>query len=305
MKFFIAAFMTLICFSIKAQVIYSKDYGSPQNTAIIFIHGGPSGNSNLFEATTAQALADRGFYVIVYDRRGEGRSKDEEATMTFKESFRDLLGIYEKYHLNKAVILAHSFGGIIATLFVQEHPEKVSAFILAGALFSQQETYDHILKSASTHFKNDSTKIAEIAAIELLGKHTADYRKRCYEMAGKMNFFNMPNPTTDSKNLRDAFEESVFYATNVRNHESPIKFYRNETANNLDNQPVLRSILKKGVPIYAIYGQEDGVFSATQLSHLKNIVGNKNFKMISNCSHYLFVDQQSAFLQFVAQKLGK
>lgn len=304
MRFLIAALLMLLCGSINAQVIYSKDYGNPQNPAIIFIHGGPSGNSNLFEGTTAQSLADRGFYVVVYDRRGEGRSKDENATMTFEESFRDLLGIYDQYHLKKAIILAHSFGGIIATLFVKQYPEKVNAFILAGALFSQQETYDHILKSAKAYFKNDTVRTAEIWAIEQLGRNTADYRKRCYEIAGKMNFFNMPNPTPESKSLREAYEKSVFYTTSVRNHESPVKFYKNERANNLDNQPVLKSICKKGIPVYAVYGQDDGIFSAAQISKLKNIVGKNNFQLIGNCSHYLFADQREAFLQFVKQKLG-
>ncbi|WP_114791169.1 alpha/beta hydrolase [Niabella yanshanensis] len=304
MRFFVAALWLLLYGSVNAQVIYSKDYGNPQNPAVIFIHGGPGGNSNLFEGTTAQALADRGFYVVVYDRRGEGRSKDEAATMTFEESFRDLLDIYDQYHLKKAVILAHSFGGIIATLFVQQFPEKVNAFILAGALFAQQETYDHILKCASEHFKNDKTRIAEVLAISRLGKNTADYRKRCYEIAGKMNFFNMPVPTKESKDLREAFEKTVFYTTSVRNQESPVKFYKNEIANNLDNQPVLKSIRKKGIPVYAVYGQDDGIFSAAQLSKLKDIVGENYFQLIENCSHYLFADQREAFIQFVAQKPG-
>jgi proline iminopeptidase len=32
---------------------------------------------------------------------------------------------------------------------------------------------------------------------------------------------------------------------------------------------------------------------------LKNIVGKKSFRLIDNCSHYLFVDQQKDFLQFI------
>jgi proline iminopeptidase len=100
-------------------------------------------------------MADKGFYVIVYDRRGEGRSKDENATMTFNESFDDLNALYTTYKIKKAHILAHSFGGIIGTLFTDKFPEKVSSLTLAGALFTQQETYNHILKEAKEHFKND------------------------------------------------------------------------------------------------------------------------------------------------------
>jgi proline iminopeptidase len=69
-------------------------------------------------------MADKGFYVIVYDRRGEGRSKDENATMTFKESFDDLKQLYTTYHIKKAHILAHSFGGIIGTLFTHKFRGK-------------------------------------------------------------------------------------------------------------------------------------------------------------------------------------
>jgi proline iminopeptidase len=49
----------------------------------------------VFEATTAQPLADKGFYVIVYDRRGEGRSLDSTATFTYREAITDLNEIYQ------------------------------------------------------------------------------------------------------------------------------------------------------------------------------------------------------------------
>lgn len=303
MKSFLSFLFALVCFSFNAQQIYSKAYGNPKDTPVIFIHGGPSGNATLFEGTTAQKLADKGFYVIVYDRRGEGRSKDDQATMTFKESFEDLNQIYATYHLKKANILAHSFGGIIGTLFTRQFPEKVSSLTLAGALFSQQETYDHILKQAKEKFKNDPSQLQEIAEIENLSKNSAAYRKRCYEMASKMNFFSMPSPTPESKQLRQAYEAGEFYATNFRNQESPLKFYKNESQNNIDNTSVLNEIKKRGIPIFAVYGKDDGIFSTKQLNDMKMIVGKNHFKIIDNCSHYLFVDQQDEFLQFMGGNL--
>lgn len=283
----------------KAQNLYSKAYGEPKNPPVIFIHGGPGGNATLFEGTTAQKLADKGFYVIVYDRRGEGRSKDENATMTFKESFEDLKGIYSAYNIKKANIIAHSFGGIIGTLFTAQFPEKVKSLTLAGALFTQQETYDHILEKAKEHFKNDSVQLAEISAIENLDKNSAAYRKRCYEMAGKLGFFDMPNPTPESEMLRKEYQAGEFYKNNIRNPNSPLTFYQNEPLNNLDNTTVLKNIRKKGIPVFSVYGKNDGIFSEKQLNDLKNIVGKKNFKLIDNCSHYLFVDQQNDFLEFI------
>ncbi|GEJ44674.1 alpha/beta hydrolase [Chryseobacterium sp. ON_d1] len=303
MKSLFSLLFSLFLISVHAQTIYSKAYGNPTDPPVIFIHGGPSGNATLFEGTTAQKLADKGFYVIVYDRRGEGRSKDENATMTFKESFEDLKGIYTTYHIKKANILAHSFGGIIGTLFAAQFPEKVQSLTLAGALFTQQETYDHILQNAKEHFKNDPSQLKEISEIENLDKNSAAYRKRCYEMAGKLGFFDMPTPTPESEMLRKEYAAGEFYKNNIRNPSSPLKFYQNEPLNNLDNTAVLKDIRKKGIPIFALYGKNDGIFSEKQLNDLKNTVGKKNFRIIDNCSHYLFVDQQNEFLQFIQLKL--
>lgn len=304
MKFIYTVLFTILFFGITtAQNIYSKSYGDKQNPAIIFIHGGPSGNSNLFEGTTAQNLANKGSFVIVYDRRGEGRSKDENATMTFQESFEDLNKIYDLYKIDKANILAHSFGGIIGTLFTNQFPQKVNSLFLAGALFSQQETYNHILENAKSIYKNDSDKLSKIEEIESLDKNSAEYRKKTYDIASDLNYFTMPKPTKESTKLRSDFEDGIFYKTNIRNSNSPLIFYKNENQNNLDNKNTISKIEKNNIPVYAIYGKNDGIFSEKQLSDLKSIVGFKNFKILNNCSHYLFVDQQNKFLNFVTKKL--
>lgn len=302
MKNLLVFFFSILCFScVNAQEIYSKDYGEKQNPAVIFIHGGPSGNSNLFEATSAQKLADLGFYVIVYDRRGEGRSKDDNAKMTFDESFDDLLKVYNTYKIDKANILGHSFGGIVATLFTEKYPEKVKSLVLAGALVSQQETYDHILTNAENKFVNQPEKYAQILDIKRLSKNSAEYRKQCFDLASEMKYFSMPSPTEESRALRESYEKSEFYKSNFRNYNSPIKFYQNELKNNVNNIAILKKIRKKGIPISAIYGKEDAIFSTNQLNDVEKIVGKSNFKILENCSHYLFVDQQTEFIKFVSQ----
>jgi hypothetical protein len=65
---FLFYILTSLTINAHTNTIYSKSYGQSENPAIIFIHGGPRGNSSLFEGTTAEKLAEKGFYVIVYDR---------------------------------------------------------------------------------------------------------------------------------------------------------------------------------------------------------------------------------------------
>src|SRR6218665_1827838 len=118
-------------------------------------------------------------------------------------------------------------------------------------------------------------------------------------MADIMHFFTMPVPTAESNALRQQYENSELYRSSFRNRLSPEKFYKNEDRNNLDNKPVLKQIKKLGIPVYAVYGENDGIFPAKQLKDIQEIVGRNNFRVIANCSHYLFVDQQAGFLNFV------
>lgn len=296
MKLLVTVLFLAISLFAKGQNLYSKAYGNEKNKAIIFIHGGPSGNATLFEGTTAQKLADQGFYVIAYDRRGEGRSTDPKANFTYEEAFQDLNSIYKKYHLKKAVLLSHSFGGLVATLYTNKYPQNVSALVLAGSLFSQQETYDHILSSIKKIHDYDSKTLNKIAYIEKLDKHSAGYRKHCFELASDENYFKMPKPTKTSKKLYANYEAGKFYKANIRNKNAPLLFYKNEKQNNIDAKPVLKKIKIAGIAIYGIYGQDDGIFSSTQITSLKAITGEKHFAYLNNCSHYLFVDQQAFFL---------
>jgi proline iminopeptidase len=299
---FLLLFLTFLA---SGQTLYVKAYGNNTDTPIIFVHGGPSGNATLFEATTAQELSKRGFYVIVYDRRGEGRSIDPNATFTYKEAFKDLNTIYNTYNLKKATILGHSFGGLVSTLYAEKYPQKINSIVLAGALFSQQKTYNHILDSVKKICakNNDSAMLNKVALVEKLDKNSAEYRKGCFELAGENNFFTMPKPTVESNALRHQYEISDFYKTNIRNKNAPILFYKNEKQNNIDTKPILQKLKAKGLPIYAIYGKQDGIFPISEINALKNITGKQNFIDIENCSHYLFVDQQKEFLDNIEKWL--
>lgn len=196
-------------------------------------------------------------------------------------------------------MLGHSFGGLVATLYTNKYPQNVNALVLAGALFSQQETYDHILDTLKKKYSKDSEQLTRINTVENLDKNSAEYRKGCFELAGENGFFKMPNPTPASKKLYADYEAGEFFKVNIRNKNAPLLFYQNERQNNIDVRPILKKIKTSGILIFGIYGKQDGIFSTNQLTSLKEIVGKNHFVLLDNCSHYLFVDQQNAFLSNV------
>jgi proline iminopeptidase len=306
MKQIILAFFLLTTLFLNGQNnIYSKAFGKSKDKAIIFLHGGPSGNSTLFEYTTAKKLAKKGFYVIVYDRRGEGRSIDSLATFTYQEYFNDLNNIYKTYDIRKANIIGHSFGGLVATLFSEKYPQKVESLILAAALFSQQETYDNILKSVNEIYinSNDTFKLKKIKDLKNLDNNSAEYRKSCFELASENNYFKMPKPTKTSEKLRQDYDHNIL-DNNIRNQNAPILFYKNESLKNIETKSNLRK-LKEQFKVYAIYGKEDRIFGESQFKEIRKIVGRNQFVLIDNCSHYLFVDQQEIFINNIVNWLKK
>jgi proline iminopeptidase len=213
--------------------------------------------------------------------------------------------IYKKDNLKSAVLLAHSFGGLVATLYTEKYPEKVSALVLIGALFDQQGTYNHILDSVKsiTTTKYDTLMLKKVKIVEMLDKKSVDYRNNCYELASENNFFTMPLPTKASNQLRSDYEKSEYFKNNIRNKKAPVLFYKNEALKNIDTKPLLNKLKNNKVPIYAVYGKQDGIFSAAQLNDMNKLVGNNNFYLIDNCSHYLFVDQQQAFFNCIKKWL--
>ncbi|MCX2429598.1 alpha/beta fold hydrolase [Pedobacter sp. GR22-10] len=296
-------FLLLFVFSLlnslaQCQEIYSKAYGNPKNPSIIFIHGGPRGNATLFEGTTAGLIAKKGYYVIVYDRRGEGRSIDSSAAITFTEAINDLDQLMEKYKIEKTSIIGHSFGGIVATLYASARSEKVERLILVDALFSQQETYDHILRSITklARAKEDTASLRSISLISSLDRRSADYRKLCYDLASTYGYFNMPYPTSESKQLELHYQNSEYGRTNIRNDKAPLLFYKNERQVNIDIKKKLIGIQKTKVKLFGIYGRQDQIFSRKQLADIRQLIGDKRFDLIDNCSHYPFVDQQQRFI---------
>jgi proline iminopeptidase len=285
------------------QSIYTKTFGSSKDKPIIFLHGGPGYNCVNFEATTAQQLADKGFFVIVYDRRGEGRSNDPNAKFTFEETFDDLNDIYQKYNLTKATLIGHSFGGIVATLFTETNPKKVQSIILVGAPVSLQSTFKNILSKSKSIYqtKNDSVNLTYISMLENMDTTSIKYSSYCFGHALQNGFYTPKNPSEEAKNIYSTFKTDTLlkkYASQM-SYEAPKGFWKNEKYTTIDLTKNLQSLQKQNIIIYGLYGKDDGLYSTQQVTDLQSLIGSSNLIYIDNCSHNVFIDQQIQFIDAI------
>ncbi|GGN11657.1 proline iminopeptidase [Dyadobacter beijingensis] len=283
--------------------MYSKAFGKETDDPIIFIHGGPGSSSVYFEATTAQTLASEGFHVIIYDRRGEGRSKDSTARMTYEEFFEDLDRIYQKYRISRAHLIGFSFGGLISVLYAEKYPAKVKSIVLTSALISQQASYNTVLHSVGRIYtaKNDTINLAAIRKIMQMDRESLAYRTEVFAHASKNSFFSLRNPSPEAAKVYANYQTDPLIRSYVKNDRAVETLWKNETRKNIDVTPVLKKLVRRRTPVYAIYGKQDGLYSEQQIEALHRIVGKSGLIYLENCSHTAFVDQQ---VQFIAALKG-
>jgi len=303
MKTSILTILILATIVANGQSIYTKTFGNSKDKPIIFLHGGPGYNCVNFEATTAQKLAEKGFFVVVYDRRGEGRSKDPNAKFTFKETLDDLINIYKEYKLTKSILIGHSFGGVVATLFAEANPKKVQAIILVGAPVSLQQTFKNIIAKSKFIYqsKKDSVNLNYISMLENMDTTSIEYSSYCFGHAMQNGFYTPKNPSTETKSIYSTFRTDTLlkkYASQM-SYQAPQGFWKNEKYTTIDLTSNLDKLKKKKIKIFGLYGKDDGLYSAQQILDLQKQIGANNLKYFDSCSHNVFIDQQSQFIDAI------
>jgi proline iminopeptidase len=309
MKGLFLIFIMSLSFSTYCAEIYSKSFGNIENPAIIFLHGGPGYNSASFEATTSQKLSESGFFVIIYDRRGEGRSKDPKAKFNFKQSFKDLKTVYTKYDIQKSSLIGHSFGGILGTKFTKKYPDMVNSLILVGAPVSLQESFVTIIDSSKKIYtdKNDQSNLKYLKMLEEMDSESLEFAVYCFSHAMQNEFYSPDSMSNEAKEIYESFKlDSILakYASEMTQAGTQ-GFWKNESYTSIDLSIDLKQLKEDGMQIYGLYGKEDGLYSLLQIQGLEKIIGSENVKYLENCSHSVFIDQQKIFVNSIIKWIIK
>lgn len=78
-------------------------------------------------AEVAQALADDGHRVVLYDQRGHGDSACPDRPPTIDDLAHDLRAVLDAVGVERATFAGHSMGGMTIQAYAAEHPEHFAA----------------------------------------------------------------------------------------------------------------------------------------------------------------------------------
>jgi proline iminopeptidase len=305
-KYLLLLISILFFANLTAQELYIKTFGNQGDTPLVFLHGGPGYNCATFEATTAQNLADEGYFVITYDRRGEGRSA-KKAKYTFDQTSDDLAVILDKYDIEKVSLLAHSFGGMVAVNFAEKYPDRVSSVVLIAAPLNMQPSFKNVIAKSEALYKeqNNQMNLGYVQMLKTMDTTSLEYSSYSFMHAMQNGFYTPENIRDEAKPLYQKFATDTVLKNNAQKMDevSPRGFWRMEGYTYTDYTPLYHKAKDSGVKFYGIYGKEDGLFSADQVSSISGLLGTEKVKYLDDCSHSVYIDRQDEFILSLNQWL--
>jgi len=123
--------------SVNHIKIWYAEYG--QGTPVILLHGGLV-NSNYWGKLIP--VLKKHYYVIVMDSRGHGRSSLDDEPLSYHLMAKDVLGLLDFLHLQKAAIVGWSDGANIGLDIAIHHPERLSKLFACGGNSNPEATLD-------------------------------------------------------------------------------------------------------------------------------------------------------------------
>ncbi|MGP3956598.1 alpha/beta fold hydrolase [Nonomuraea sp. 3N208] len=107
------------------KLVYREE-GDPAAPALLLIHG-RTANHNDWNGIT-QHFAAR-YHVLVPDLRGHGAS-DHPGAYALPDLAQDIAGLLDHVKVERATVIGHSLGGIVAYQLAMNHPDRVERLVL-------------------------------------------------------------------------------------------------------------------------------------------------------------------------------
>ena len=143
--------------------VYSQDVRisymdvAPQGTAnghtVLLLHGNNFGG--FYFKAIIDGLIKEGFRVIVPDQIGYGRSSKPIAPFNFNSQARNTFLILQHEKIEKAMVIGHSMGGMLAARFTTQYPAAVERVVIYNPIGLTDGRYDRPMQPIDEAYKQN------------------------------------------------------------------------------------------------------------------------------------------------------
>jgi proline iminopeptidase len=165
--------------------LHSEAFGHPDSSLIIVLHGGPGADYRYL--LKCKDFSNHGYRVIFYDQGGTGLSHRfpksyYTSTQQVFDELKDVITHYKTHSQQKVFLLGHSWGGMIATAYINQRPAEITGVVVAEpGGFIWQDILEYVKKSKSVRLTsetlNDYTYIDQFLTSRKKDEHQVlDYK---------------------------------------------------------------------------------------------------------------------------------
>jgi proline iminopeptidase len=122
---------------------------------VLFIHGGPGSNSFYFEKEGGDVFSKK-VQLIYLDQRGCGRSDSaRNGDYSLNRVVKDFDEVRQGLEYKQWMVIAHSFGGILATQYAHEYESTIRAMVYLNCTVNLPATASSGIKKGMELLGND------------------------------------------------------------------------------------------------------------------------------------------------------
>lgn len=296
------------------------------NPVIIFLHGGPAFPISYLSYYYQQDLISD-YTIISWDQRGCGRTyyknNGDQTGLNTEQLLLDLDELVDytknRFYKEKVIIIGQSWGSILGTLYISNHPENVSAYIGVGQavdfdtgkVFAAEQAIKEAeklgkdkdaeaLKEATGIFA--SSKSASKTDIDNLDKITRTVNK--YLPAEKQislayqAFIGLSSPDMNFNDLK-----WFINAVNTKKMFNLVEPLINYSYYEFDTSNINSSF---DVPMYFIQGEDDWITPTPMVKDYFETVSapDKDLIILQGCGHTPFFDDPAEFAESIKAVLS-
>lgn len=260
-------------FKSSAANIYYELHGSGSPLLMI---AGMSSDSKSWQFVVKQLRKHH--RLIIFDNRGCGRTTNDAGAFDLKDLADDAVELLDYLEIEKASVIGHSMGGMIAQELVLANPERVDKLILASSSPQLSEQANDILNELYDEW--------------LHGTDGVDWFRKLFQ-------YLFTKEALSNKSFIDA---AIIFALNYPYPQTLEGFKEQRDAIiAFDARSRIHDIL---TPTLLLSGSEDILIPTAESEMLLEIGGKTEFHIIPGAAHSIHAEKPNVFAELVINFLG-
>jgi proline iminopeptidase len=271
--------------AVDGAELYYRDVG--QGQPIIILHGGPDFD-HTYLLPDMDRLAD-GYRLIYYDQRGRGRSTGQPADVSLASELADLDTLRQHLGLERAVLLGHSWGGILGLLYPLRYPGRASHLVLLNTAAASSRGMQRMVALRRARL---AERLEGLRAMQA----TPAYRQgdpAVMEQFLRVLFSTGCKRPDDLARLKLLFSQ----ATIVRGAQVEERLSQETGAR--EDFDLLPQLAELAVPALIVHGDYDFV-PPDEAEAIARAIPGASYVLLPDCGHFAYLEAPEALRQALA-----